>query len=425
VGQYVVGVHVGDNKLLCDGRFGTYTASQEIVDHNTQFQGMHACPDGMAMTGLHVANNLLACAPASQAIERFVDTGTIRSGMHACPEGAPVFAIHTGRNLLVCGTQGWRPGESIDAGTPRHGMHSCQEGQYVVGLHIGDNLLLCNNGFGTYTASQEVVVGGDPNTNAESHGMLACPEGMAVTGLHRAKNLVACAAVADAKPRFVDSQTARFGMHACPTGSPVSGLHVANNLLLCETKYHLKIASFTCDPAKIRSGESSKLTWKVDCNAPDCVVALSGGALSGDRSLEGSETVKPSVTTTYTLAARSGGATVTATKQVEVEVEQHGLSSLALFNCHTDKKRIHIWMRDVTINGTWSDQGALESQWSGSTCPVPPQAKVISFVDKHLFEVVAVDCAQNDPTNGDCRRWWTAALILGDKNGVQGHDTIN
>src|SRR5262245_26096606 len=48
LGQFVTGVHVNNNLLLCSSDFGDYPASEEIVDRNTQEQGMHACPEGMA-----------------------------------------------------------------------------------------------------------------------------------------------------------------------------------------------------------------------------------------------------------------------------------------------------------------------------------------------------------------------------------------
>lgn len=111
-GQFVIGVRVDRNLLLCSGEFGSYTRAQEIVQAGgasrveSQSHGMHACPEGMAITGLHVSRNLLACAPVARPpIPRFVDAGTQRSGMHACRAGNPASGIHVRTNLLLCGTQ--------------------------------------------------------------------------------------------------------------------------------------------------------------------------------------------------------------------------------------------------------------------------------------------------------------------------------
>ena len=111
-GQFVVGVRVDRNLLLCSGEFSGYTTAQEIVQEGgawkveSQSHGMHACPEGMGVTGVHVSKNMLACAPlARPPIPRFVDAGTQRSGMHACPAGDPVSGVHVRSNLLLCGTQ--------------------------------------------------------------------------------------------------------------------------------------------------------------------------------------------------------------------------------------------------------------------------------------------------------------------------------
>src|SRR5689334_9525654 len=60
VGTWVVGIHVGNNLLLCSSAFGGYPAGSEIIDQYGYDFG-RSCPDGMAMTGFHQANNLLAC----------------------------------------------------------------------------------------------------------------------------------------------------------------------------------------------------------------------------------------------------------------------------------------------------------------------------------------------------------------------------
>jgi hypothetical protein len=108
VGMFVTGVHVERNKLLCADGYGNY--SQETIDRNTQSQGMHACPRGLAVTGIHAGKNLLACAPFDESRVEFgkagwapmVDKTTRRQGMHACPHTRPVLGIQVKKNLLLC-----------------------------------------------------------------------------------------------------------------------------------------------------------------------------------------------------------------------------------------------------------------------------------------------------------------------------------
>ena len=243
-GQFVVGVHVDKNWLQCSGEFGSYSPSDEIIDRTTirrrrnQVQGMHTCPVGMAMTGLHVTEERLACAPVSRSFPRFVDIGTQRSGMHICAEGSPVSGIHVNRNLFLCGTSGgFNAAEFVDAGTQSDDMHSCPNGRFVVGVHTDKNLLLCSSDFGNNGDPQIVRFRRGESGGSQPNSMLACPEGMAMTGLHVDNKLLACARVAPPPiSRVVDARTQRSGMHACKQGSPVSGIDVRNNLLLCGTE---------------------------------------------------------------------------------------------------------------------------------------------------------------------------------------------
>jgi len=134
LGMFVTGVHVAENKLLCASGYGSYSEIDEIVDVRTQSLveypavkgfvssgtlpipiNMHTCPKGRAVTGIHVANNLLACAPFEEACVGFgkypwipkldPEGGRIlteREGMHACPHKRPLLGIHVGSNVLLC-----------------------------------------------------------------------------------------------------------------------------------------------------------------------------------------------------------------------------------------------------------------------------------------------------------------------------------
>jgi len=110
LGSFISGVHASRNILLCTT--GSLDSSSEFVDHGTQSHGMHACPEGFVMTGLHEGKNQLACTRLNAAlIPRFVDTDTRREGtktkvkMHACPLGKPLSGIQITKNLLLCGDQ--------------------------------------------------------------------------------------------------------------------------------------------------------------------------------------------------------------------------------------------------------------------------------------------------------------------------------
>jgi hypothetical protein len=196
---------------------------------------MHACPAGMTMTGLEVAENHLACARlSSPPAAHFIDASTQKMGMHACPgtnPGDPVIGVHVDRNLLLCGgTPAETAQGTIDASTQRNGMHSCPVGQFVLGIETARNLLIC------------APLPGDPaseivDTGTQEQGMHACPDGMAMTGLEVAENHLACARLSNPPPaHHIDSSSQKEGMHGCPgtdPGDPVVGVHVDRNLLLC------------------------------------------------------------------------------------------------------------------------------------------------------------------------------------------------
>lgn len=113
LGMFVSGVHVGKNQLLCTP--GYATGGPEIVDGDnekpTQCNGMHCCPQQTAVTGIHVGKNWLACAPFDPTKVEYgklgwaprVDKGeTQRQGMHACPDARPLLGIHVGKNHFTC-----------------------------------------------------------------------------------------------------------------------------------------------------------------------------------------------------------------------------------------------------------------------------------------------------------------------------------
>lgn len=129
-GFIMTGVHVGNDDLLCTGRFenGQNLTVNEIVDsagnntwppdpetraaHNYTGPAMHWCGPDRFMTGVHVGRNQFNCSQfAATGIGRnyttslghvLVDTTTARNGMHACPLGTILVGAHFGSNRFLC-----------------------------------------------------------------------------------------------------------------------------------------------------------------------------------------------------------------------------------------------------------------------------------------------------------------------------------
>jgi hypothetical protein len=116
---------------------------------------MHCCPDGFAMTGIHVNDNVLRCSRLQQGFSgsASLDAGTVRNNMHACPFGQLMVGVHVNRNLLACRSPVQGLGlEIIDAGTtavlPINGghtdIHVCPNTLAMAGIHVNNNLFTCD-----------------------------------------------------------------------------------------------------------------------------------------------------------------------------------------------------------------------------------------------------------------------------------------
>lgn len=239
VGAFVMGVHLERNELLCSSSFGGYQATDEVVDNSTQMTGwhpdgdgtMHGCPAGMAVTGVY-GGNLLNCAPLSRSASLFVDKKTQMMGMHACPEGTVMTGLHASRNWLLCGTfREVLSGQEVQ----RNDMLSCPPGMFITGLHIATNKLLCSSDFGSWETE---------SVHSSKSGPPQCPDGMAATGLHNGRRLVACAPIAKSMNAWKSSTLQRANMSACPLGwvalgfnpwtkDPILGGTVASGFAIC------------------------------------------------------------------------------------------------------------------------------------------------------------------------------------------------
>lgn len=115
--------------------------------HRRQEDGMHSCPVGYAIAGLHEDNNYLLCAKIETTGEKLIDRSgaTQRADMHACPNGWVARGVHIAGNHLICA----KPKNQIishfvdgDNESPAqlHGMHVCPKkgsGSAVVGIMVG------------------------------------------------------------------------------------------------------------------------------------------------------------------------------------------------------------------------------------------------------------------------------------------------
>jgi len=134
--------------------------------------------------------------------------------------------------------------------------------------------------------------------------------------------------------------------------------------------------------------------------------------------------VKPDITTTYEITARSRGGTATDTQVIIVDQPlpppPKGFSSVLFNNC-TDET-LHFWLQDLTAGGQWKEKGTLPSQKdpSGGPCPGGRQPFQVTLPANHEYLIVAVMpslCGgANDPTNRDCRRYMTQ--VVGDPKGA-------
>ncbi|WP_415803174.1 LGFP repeat-containing protein [Cytobacillus oceanisediminis] len=96
-----------------------------------------------------------------------------------------------------------------------------------------------------------------------------------------------------------------------------------------------------------------------------------------------------------------------------------GYSSVSIYNCHTDRRSIIIWVNDgsglqpvTTLNHQYNDYG---------TCPAgePHVLELKNGVWNHVVcvDVGAIGCGINDPTQAACRRYEFS--LLGNSGGPQ------
>jgi hypothetical protein len=122
---------------------------------------------------------------------------------------------------------------------------------------------------------------------------------------------------------------------------------------------------------------------------------------------------------TAKLTVDGPGGTSSTTATINVMTMTVGFDQVAIYNCNTDGGDIHIWTRDATAGGGWTDAGTLATQYDAGFCPIG-SPKTVSLTDKHIHEIACVDtglfgCPGDDPTQVSCRRFYVA--IAGKKGG--------
>jgi hypothetical protein len=98
----MTGLHRGNDLLLCEWFGG---APGEVIDSGTVEYGVRRCPDGYAMTGLHIGKNQFACAQiaiGSVYTHGGVNDMYTRFGMGACHEGGVMIGYQAGHDVIYC-----------------------------------------------------------------------------------------------------------------------------------------------------------------------------------------------------------------------------------------------------------------------------------------------------------------------------------
>jgi hypothetical protein len=146
---------------------GVNAHANEFVDGDNeppyQMNGMHSCPPGTLVTGVHVDRNLLSCtAYFGDFLIKPVhaDWGPANhydfdgKSMHWCGPGSMVAGVHVDGNGFNCqefdqwtnNTYGPPGPPTLDRGsspTVRNGMHTCPQGSVLVGAYFAENTFLC------------------------------------------------------------------------------------------------------------------------------------------------------------------------------------------------------------------------------------------------------------------------------------------
>jgi hypothetical protein len=140
--SYAVGIHVGQNLLLCAGYL-----LNETVDTSSHIGDTHTCPTGQFMTGVHIVENRFLCSNLWSRASPKINSYSA-AGMNACPLGWAMVGYNNSKNEVLCAQLSPAPRTksptSQDVGTQRQGMHACPPRSVLSGIDAEHNVLLCS-----------------------------------------------------------------------------------------------------------------------------------------------------------------------------------------------------------------------------------------------------------------------------------------
>jgi hypothetical protein len=99
----------------------------------------------------------------------------------------------------------------------------------------------------------------------------------------------------------------------------------------------------------------------------------------------------------------------------------NGVKTYAVFNCHTERRPLAMWIKDDNGTAGWVSSGMLEQQYDSSgSCPGSNAPWTTTLIAGHNYQIEAVDYSaadcSNDPQLGQCIR--SHAVIRGGSSGT-------
>lgn len=183
----------------------------------TQGARIRCCPEGMAMIGAQLSQNVYKCAKISGGLTgKHADFGTQRQNMHSCPPGELMFGFHRGfiatgvagsqdPEILLCA----RPNPAIDVGTEH--VDTTTQGPSIAGgtMHIcplkdSNQNNIVNPG---HQAMTGIYDAGGGRFNCGTAGRFACGHDLCRAGTKATSGCDSCAtSICQADPFCCNNQ---------------------------------------------------------------------------------------------------------------------------------------------------------------------------------------------------------------------------
>ncbi|MCI0331309.1 MAG: fibronectin type III domain-containing protein, partial [candidate division Zixibacteria bacterium] len=88
--------------------------------------------------------------------------------------------------------------------------------------------------------------------------------------------------------------------------------------------------------------------------------------------------------------------------------QPEGFKEVEIFNCYSERRTVYVWVRDITIGGSWRQMGSVPSHWpSSGPCPMGTPL-VVPLIDGHVYQIRAVE--PNDVDCGSCLKMECAPI---------------